>query len=299
MVQTVIGTTRWTAPSLSRDALAGRLAPALAALEGRDDPGAAWQRGWLLAALGDYGAALDQLDTTRDGSPAVQAAGLMTGAQVLREIGLHEDAEAADQRGLGILGDTGRCPPVRAALLIGLVADAVGRAADEVLSRRLQRAAAAVDVAGSWRQLIAFRWVQGEVAMVRGGWADAERAFGRAARRAARQGARRHEAKSLVFLAAARAAAGEHEQARRIARRGLELAARCAAAPLVWPAEMVLAEVDADAAAVHLDRARGILDGLLATLPAPLAGRARRRPPASWLLADPMGRSSSPAGDLQ
>lgn len=276
-----------TPPSLSRDALAGRLQRATEALGTRDDAHARWQRGWLLSAAGRYGQALAELTAAGDGDPAVRVAALMTRAGVLRQVGLHDLAQQEDEAGLALLAEHRiSCPTLRAGLLVGLVADAVGQDGDAAsLQRRRAVAMAAVSASGSWRQRVRLGWVSGEVALHLRAPAQAATAFAQAARQAAQRRARRHEAKSLIFLAAARAAAGEHRAARRVVRRGLHLAARCGAAPLLWPAELILAETEGgDAAATHLARARSVLVGLLATLPAELSAAARLRPPADWLL---------------
>lgn len=275
------------APSLGRDALSGRVERALAALEGRDGPAVAWRRAWLLTAAGRYGDALVAIGETMEGTPVLQASGHMTRAMLYRQVSLHQRAEDADAEALAILSRTRtRSPSVRAAIRVGQVADAVGLGCDDgVLARRVKVAAGAVTSAGSWRQQVRLTWVRGEVAMVRESYRDAANAFGAGAKIAHDQGARRHEAKSLIFLAAAGAARGQTAEAKRLASRGLQLAARCGAAPLVWPAELILAEVDTDAADAHLNRARQVAGGLLDSLPEDLRRDALARPPASWLLA--------------
>ena len=288
----MVESTSETAPSLGRDALSGRLERALTALEDRDGPSIQWRRAWLLTAAGRYGDALEACELAKQGAPIVQAAELMAEAMLYRQVSLHARAEVADDLALETLrASRVRSPSVRAAIRVGQVADAVGLGADDaVLARRVKVAAGAVTTAGSWRQKVRLTWVRGEVAMVRGAYRDADRAFGTGARIAHDQGARRHEAKSLIFLAAASAAREQQSEAVRLARRGLQLAARCGAAPLVWPAELILAEVDTDTAEEHLDRARRVAGGLIDSLPEPLQAEARARPPASWLLTlDPHG----------
>lgn len=274
------------APSLGRVALSGRLDRALADLEGEDSPAIWWRRAWLLTARGRYGDALVACEAAQAGPPVVQASAHMAEAMLYRQVALHPRAEEADATALEVLRRTRtRSASVRAAIRVGQVADAVGVQADDaVLSRRLKVAAAAVTAAGSWRQSVRLTWVRGEVAMLRGAFRQAARSFGSGARIAAEQGARRHEAKSLIFLAAACAARGEHAEAARMVTRGLQLAVRCGAEPLVWPAELILAEVEPDAAAEHLQRAAAVAGALIDSLPGHLAAEARARPPASWLL---------------
>lgn len=274
------------APSLGRVALSGRLVRALEALEGEDSPAVWWRRAWLLTAMGRYGEALAACEAALEGPPVVRASSRMAEGMLYRQVSLHDRAEEADALALEVLASTRtRSPSVRAAIRVGQVADAVGLEVDDAtLSRRLKVAAAAVTAAGSWRQKVRLTWVRGEVHMLRGAPRQAARSFGQGARIAGDQGARRHEAKSLIFLAAACAARDEHGEARRIARRGLQLAARCGAMPLVWPAELILAEVDPDRAPHHLRRASEVAGALIDSLPDALAVQARQRQPAVWLL---------------
>lgn len=274
------------APSLGREALSGRLERALTALEAETGPTAAWKRAWMLTAVGRYGDALDACAEAREGGPLLIASAMMTEAMLYRQVSLHDLAEAADAEAMATMQHARLlAAPVRAAIRIGQVADAIGCAADAAtLSRRLRVASAAVTAAGSWRQGVRLTWVRGEVYMVRGALGQASRVFAAGGKVANDQGARRHYAKSLIFLAASRAASGDREEARRIARRGLQLAARCGASPLVWPAELILAEVEPEYATAHLERARQFAGGVIATLPPGLRAQALARPPASWLL---------------
>lgn len=215
------------APSLGRDALSGRLERALVGLEGDQGTTAAWKRAWMLTALGQYGQALEACEQAKEGPPTLQACGLMTEAMLYRQVALHQRAEDADAAALGVLRKARVRPPsVRAAIRIGQVADAVGLGMDQiVLLRRLQIAAAAASAAGSWRQGVRLTWVRGEVLMARGAYTRASRVFAAGARIASNQGARRHHAKSLIFLAASRAASKDAAEARHMAERGLHLAA--------------------------------------------------------------------------
>ncbi|MGI9017866.1 MAG: hypothetical protein ACR2HR_12305 [Euzebya sp.] len=284
-----------TAPSLGRDALSGRLELALVALDDVSGPAAAWQRGWILTAVGRYGEALSACAQAQQGPPMLQASALMVQAMLYRQISLHDRAETADEEALAVLRrGRVRSASVRAAIRVGQVADAVGLALDQtVLTRRLRIAAAAVTAAGSWRQGVRLTWVRGEVLMVRGDFSRASRVFAAGAKVASGQGARRHHAKSLIFLAASLAAAGDVNEAARMAERGLRLAARCGASPLIWPAELILAEVDPERHEAHLARARQFAAGVLETLPAPLQAEALQRTPADWLVGDSRSEPAS------
>ncbi|HUG83501.1 MAG TPA: hypothetical protein VMM13_03005 [Euzebya sp.] len=291
-----------TAPSLGRDALSGRLELALAALERPTGPSTSWKRAWLLTAIGRYGEALSACAEAMEGGPLLQASARMTEAMLYRQVSLHSRAEVADADAMDILQRAKeRSAAVRASIRIGQVADAVGMGADPTtLSSRLRVASSAVTAAGSWRQGVRLTWVKGEVFMVRGAYPQATRVFAAGAKVANDQGARRHYAKSLIFLAAARAAAEDPSEARRLAQRGLQVAARCGASPLVWPAELILAEVEPARASAHLERARQFAGGVIDTLPEPLRSEALARPPASWLLGedrDAPARVSTPATD--
>lgn len=247
---------------------------------------AAWRRGWVLSALGRYGEALRELERAAAGGAATAAAAAVTRGAILRQVGLHEHAEAAELAALALR------PPglVVAALAVGLVADGVGRGAGtDELAERLRAAERAVHAAGDERQRVRLGWVRGEVALVAGDAVAAFDDFTRARGRAERLGWRRHVAKSELFRAGAAAARGDADTASALAHIARGLAGVCAAAPLRWPALLVLA----DAAGLRHEHERASrlrhaaaaeLSVRLATLPAELAAHARRRPPAVWLL---------------
>lgn len=273
-------------PSLGREALSGRLEVALAQLQGETGPAACWKRAWLLTALGTYGEALEHCDAAMDGPPTLQSCSLMTRAMLYRQVALHTLAEEADHQALDTMRRAQvRSAVLRAAIRVGQVADAVGLVLDQtVLSRRLRVAAAAVTASGSWRQGVRLTWVRGEVLMLGGSHGGAARSFAEGARVASEQGARRHHAKSLIFLAASRAAEGRRDEAARLAERGLQLAARCGASPLIWPAELILAEVVTEDPERHLARARQFAGWVVDTLPADLRQQALARSPVDWLI---------------
>lgn len=267
-------------------ALAGRLQAALA--DAQAAGGSAWRRGWILAAMGRYGEALEELDAAEKGTAVVAAAACGTRASVLREVGLHTRAETEDRRGVAYLQQGGdpqgkSCQEVRAGLRIGLVADGVGLGLDRgELDRDLRAAIEAVAAGGSTRQQVRLDRVTGEVALAAGEAVVAATWYQRARRRAVDHGLARHEAGSLVRLAGANAAAGTYEQAAALAAEGLELATRCGAEPLRWQALLLLDEASGDLR--HRCAAAGVLGSLLAHLPPDLHAEARTRPPAAALL---------------
>jgi hypothetical protein len=278
--------------------LAGDLAVAWGCVRTTPGPLGDWQRGWVLAAQGRYGAALDALAAADHGEDLIAAAASVTRASLLRQIGLHGRAQLEDDSGLARLaGD----PPaegataeafaeVRAGLLVGLVADAVGQGLGGAeLDWRLGTAVQAVEVTTGWRQRVRLDWVTGEIAMLAGRWDSAGRTFARGRNVAARAGGRRHEAKSAVFSAAAAVAAGDLHGGAREAERAQALAGALGAMPLVWPALLVRADAAAaggadEAAAGLRAEARDALAPLLLDLPEPLRRFAYAQSPASWLL---------------
>lgn len=274
-------------PRLDALALAGQLAPALDAARAEGGPAGAWRRGWVLAAMGRYGEALDELAFAAAGSPVEMAAACGTRASVLRQVGLHARARTADEEGLAHLARPDVAGEVAAGLRVGCVADAVGLHPDgDTLDGLLATAREATARSGSARQAVRLDWVTGEVLMLRGDPVGAAQWFQRARRQAMDTGLRRHEAKSVVFLAATNAATGNLAVASAQARDALAAAGRCGAEPLRWPALSLIADTaEADEErARHRAHAGAVLDRLLTTLPAELADEARRSPPAVALL---------------
>ncbi len=126
--------------------------------------------------------------------------------------------------------------------------------------------------------------------MVTGDWDRATASFEEAVAVARRNGARRHEAKSLAFAAAAGNARGDAATALRVAVAAGRLARSLRALPVVWPAALVAADAatalsDDGAAAQHRGVAADVLRVVVDTLPADLRAAALRRPPAAALLA--------------
>lgn len=241
-----------------------------------------------LVATGRYGEALPLLGEAIDaGPPDVTAGALGTRAAAYRQLALHERALADDESALALPGIQ---DAVRAGLLVGLVADGVGLGEPPgALLRRMEDARDAVRAVDDDRQRIRLGWVGGEVALVGGRPDEAATLFARARDLAAQRGMRRHEAKSVVFAAAAASALGDPNRAEFLAHEGRELAESCAAVPLQWPAWMILAETAAvrgagtDAARAWREAGR-LLATTLEGLPPEVALRARERPPAVWLL---------------
>lgn len=278
---------------LSALARTGQLAAALAALP-RDGEEVSWQRGWILAAMGRYGPALDALAAVDPHDPVLAAAACATRAWVLREIGLYAEAEDDDRRGLACLTAGERAAPhVGAGLRIGLVLDGLGGGGDpQELAARRQAAAEALQRDAPPALRLRLEWATGELALAGGRPQVAGTWFQRAQRRARDVGLRRHAARSTVLLARANAAAGASEAAGVLAAEGLAEASHCGAQPLRWPALLVLADVCSELR--HRHAAGDVLADLLDTLPEELRRKALTRPPAADLVG--AERSAERAG---
>jgi tetratricopeptide (TPR) repeat protein len=256
---------------LSEEAQRGELAVAL------EVAGGAWERGWVLAAMGRFGEALRLLGEACQGPDAARAHG--TAASVYRQLALHDRAEAEDDAGLALVDD----PPVEAGLRVGKVADALGLGLRDAWRGRLGEARAAVEGHGDWRQRVRLAWVAGETELYEG---DAEAAaphFAEAVARSIESGARRHEAKSHLFLGAAHATLRNLGAAEGHAEAALGLARQCGARPIEWAARLVLAESGRDPEA-HVAQARAALGGIIEGLPGELRAAALTREPARTLL---------------
>lgn len=256
---------------LSDQAERGELSAAL------DAAGGAWERGWVLAAMGRFGEALRLLDEAADGPDAARAQG--TAASVYRQLALHERAEALDDAALALAVD----PDVVAGLRVGNVADALGLGLRAQWRDRLAVARAAVEAGGDWRQRVRLAWVAGETDMYEGDPQAAAPHFAEAVARSIERGARRHEAKSHLFLGAAHAALRNLGAAAGHAEAALSLARQCGARPIEWASALVLAEVGRDPEA-HVAQARVALRGIVDGLPDELRAAALAREPARTLL---------------
>lgn len=137
---------------------------------------------------------------------------------------------------------------LRAHLAIGLAADAVGLGDRKAVDRALSR----VPRVRHWRVRVRAEWVRCERELLAGRPAPAARHARRALQIASRAGARRHEAKSLLFLGAAlrsgalsgsRGATGPaRREAEGSLRRASLLARRIGARPVARVAESLLHE---------------------------------------------------------
>lgn len=204
-----------------------------------------WIRAYIAAARGDFDDAerlARSLLTTSRVDPETRARAAATLGSVLRQTERHSDARHVERVAVR------RAPrgEPRAHLLIGLAADAVGLglldSVDDVL-RRIGR------THHGWRPAIRLAWVRCERELLAGRPGRAARSARAAAAASARHGARRHEAKSLLFLGAAlleaegRGAVDREraEEAVRALRRARSIAGRIGARPIVSVATSLFA----------------------------------------------------------
>jgi hypothetical protein len=131
--------------------------------------------------------------------------------------------------------------------LIGLAADAIGLGRAAVSARRLAEAAE-VAPKGDWRAQVRLDWVRTEHALATGRPREALLPARRALRRARREKALRHVAKSHLFLGVALAEAGEQRAAEREMSAALRGARACGAAPVADVARAMLAKSPARSA---------------------------------------------------
>ena len=191
---------------------------------------------YIAAARGRFGDALTlcRAITSRGAAPFATHHAFLTAASVLRQMGRHDEARSADVSAHRLAPDAAG----RAHASIGLAADAVGRGDADRCASMLAEAGACAP-AGDWRVAVRLGWVLAEHAMLRDRPAHAAEAAGAAAALSRRAGAVRHEAKSLLFLGAAMAAAGDERAARTLSAAGT-IATRIGAAPIAHVARALL-----------------------------------------------------------
>lgn len=199
-------------------------------------PEAVWLRSYVAAAQGDFARAdrlAREILDTPPASAASKARAAATLGSVLRQRDRHAEARVVEEKVLP------RAPSseLRAHLLIGLAADAVGLGdlaeVDDTL-RRVPRAGR------DWRVRVRLAWVRCERELLVGRPGAAVRHARDAADLAARHRAVRHVAKSHLFLGAALLEVLRRDptrpdltrEARRALRRAHALATRIGARPI-------------------------------------------------------------------
>lgn len=248
------------------------------------DPMGRWLEGVVCGACGRYAAAtalLEPLSRHRDAVVASLAASAL--ASHRRQLGGHaaalrldglalrravEAEETAGSRGRRDDPDGLDGAGALADALLGLAADHLGLgrlAASEVL---LTRAGAVVAASGCWRAETRLGWVRAELALASGRAADAISPAKHALATAEHRGAQRHIAKSSLVLAAALVATGEREgakRARQLASEALSVVERNGWRSLIWPALLLLADLEPERAFWNRSRVTTELSVLLAS----------------------------------
>lgn len=242
------------------------------------DPVQRWLAAVVLGGQGRYAAAATVLTPLcHVADPVVAALAASTLASHRRQLGGHRAARSLDAAALAGLVPVHRGAGRRASdpdgvdatgawqdAMIGLAADAVGlgRPAE---ARRLVTAAAASGVPG-WRAAIRLGWVSAEVELAAGHARRAVPHAESAAALAANCPSVRHQVKSALVLGASLAATGTPEGRQR-ARAELTRARQTATAlgllPLAWPCDLLLAELEPEAATHHRRNAGLVLHCVL------------------------------------
>ena len=206
---------------------------------------ATWVRAYIAASRGDFAVACALAVPLSAGARgrAIRVASGLTVASVLRQKGNHRRALPFDRAALASDGSDTE----RAHALIGLAADAIGLGRAAICARRLAEAAAHAPQE-DWRAQVRLDWVRIEHALGTGRPREALLPARRALRRARREDALRHIAKSHLFLGVALAQASEERAAMREMNAALRAARACGAEPIAGVARAMLARDVANAA---------------------------------------------------
>ncbi len=243
-----------------------------------------WLAAVLLGARGRYARATAVLNgLAADADPVLAALADSTLASHRRQLGGHADARRWDARAMARIASASRVPRADAndpdgvdlagALadaLLGLAADALalGRQAEArmLLARFDDGIVAGMPVSTAWRAGVRHGWVCAEVELAAGNPGAAREPAERAAGLARSRGAVRHIVKSDIVLAAALAGSGGSEERGRAAglvTRAAASARRYGFASLVWPAELIAADLDLARAQDYRSSAGAVLHGVL------------------------------------
>lgn len=228
-------------------AFKGRLRAARSALAppeaSRPVAGGTWLRAYLAAAAGEFTGAerLARGVLSRRADPATRARAAVTLGSVLRQTGRHAEAREVERRALR----TAPGSEHRAHLLIGIAADAVGLGDLRAVDRSLARVSVPP---GCWRASIRLQWVRCERELLAGRPRAAAAHARRALAISVRRDARRHEAKSLLFIGASltdvaasgRAPDRAATEAGRALRKARTVASRIGARPIAEVAGALL-----------------------------------------------------------
>ncbi|TDV41341.1 tetratricopeptide repeat protein [Actinophytocola oryzae] len=224
--------------------------PDLAVTADPVEPEPRWLAAVVLGAQGRYARAATLLTPLLRRTDDLGALAAATLAAHRRQLGGHAAARPLDARALAhATGDD-----ARADALLGLAADAVGVGRlDE--ARRLRDRAPRT----TWRARVRGCWVAAEIELCAGRPGAALPHAERAAEDAV---GTRHRIKSDIVLAAALAGA-DRPMARKLVTRARDDATDLNVLSLVWPASLLLADIDPDEAPSHRRRADDVLHSVL------------------------------------
>jgi len=202
------------------------------------EPRARWLAAVVLGAQGRYARAATLLTPLTHRPDDLGALAAATLASHRRQLGGHAAARPLDARAL----TTATSDDARSDALLGLAADAIGAGRlDE--ARRLRDRSPRT----SWRARVRTGWVSAEIELS-AGRADLARPY---AERATEEAAgTRHRVKSEIVLGATLVDA-DPAMARKLVTRARDEATDLHLLSLVWPASLLLSQVDPDEALTH------------------------------------------------
>ncbi|MFI9506440.1 hypothetical protein [Nocardia sp. NPDC052566] len=231
-----------------------------------------WLRAVILGGQGRYAAARAELRRIRannSSGPVLRSLADSTEGSLLRQLGWHAKAAEYDGRAAALIlplvaaaPDRGRLdgnrtepganqpaspPDSTAALcdaLTGLAADALGTGRLALAARLLKRGQELAGDRIGWRANIRWHWVTAETALA--GGMPALEAAETAVALAGRAPSLRHRVKSMLLLAAANAAAGQHDRAAELATTVAGLCRAHELLPLRWAGAMLRAGLAVD-----------------------------------------------------
>ncbi len=215
-----------------------------------DEPRARWLAAVVLGGQGHYARAASLLSTVVGRPDDLGALAAATLASHRRQLGGHAAARALDARAVAAAtGDEARCDA-----LLGLAADAIGAGRLDEARRDRDRAPGS-----TWRSRVRVAWVSAEIELS-AGRADLARPY--AERAMAEAEGTRHRIKSVIILGAALAGA-DPGMARKLVTQARDDATDLDLLSLVWPASLLLADVDPDEEPSHRRRANDVLHSVL------------------------------------
>jgi hypothetical protein len=212
-----------------------------------------WLTAVVVGAQGHYARAAALLTPLLRRGDDLAALAAATFASHRRQLGGHAAARRLDALGLA----TAESDDARADVLLGLAADAVGAGRSGEARRLRDRAPA-----GTWRSRVRAGWVSAEIELGAGRAGRAVPHAEQALDVATASGAVRHRIKSEIVLGAALSAA-DPAMARKLVTRARDDATDLHLPTLVWPASLLLAQVDPSESTGHHQRAARTLHGLL------------------------------------